>query len=193
MPFIINAGTSTLDSVDTSLDSLNTKMTQGSNASLANAQQVVSYGRSSGGTLYPLTVGSDGRLRTQAEHTWTTSTLFDAETIADTASATSLTLDLGSEGHAPSGGIANAIYLSLSATISSWYIDMEVSPDGITWYTDKLNSTHRVTGTCQETVLTYQSFYFGDLSANRYSRFVFYNDDGLGTSTNVTLIVSGYF
>jgi len=118
-----DAQTAQLSTISSDTTSLDGKISQGSDTTLTNAQQVLCYGRDNGGTLdalrtdaqghlevvvddftkgqalmassFPVVVASDqSTINTDPVATRTSSTLFSAQSIADGANATSSVLDM---------------------------------------------------------------------------------------------------
>jgi len=175
-----NGHLSTIAGDTTSLD---TKITQGSDATLSNAQQVLAYGYNSG-TLRPLKVGAAGEVTTEIDHTWTTSTLISLQAVADGASVNG-TFDLGN-------GISHELtpikfFVTNSAGVNVSVI-LEMSPDNTNWFNDASGAEIAVNS--QAFTFTQEDGGAGD--GHRYIRAIVTNNDGGATSTNVAVVV-GYY
>ena len=163
--------------------SLDTKITQGSDATLSNAQQVLVYGNNSG-TLRPFKVGGAGELTTEIDHTWTTATLISLQAVADGASVQG-DFDLGN-------GISHELtsikfFVTNSAGVNVSVV-LQVSPDNSNWYDDAAGSEVAVNNTAFS--FTQEDGGAGD--GHRYIRCIVTNNDGGATSTNVAVSV-GYY
>jgi len=141
---------------------------------------------------FPVVVASDqSTLAVEEQYTWTTFTMFDAVTTADGDAVTSATLDLGSDSATPGAGMALVFFLDLSAAVTGWELKIQTSPDGVTFYNDSLDN-NKLEGTITSGALTLDNEFGGIFSGSRYWRFVFTNNDGGATSTDITL-KAGYY
>jgi hypothetical protein len=120
-----NGHLSTISGDTTSLDS---KITQGNDSSLTNAQQVLVYGAGNG-SLHPFKVTPSGVLKTEEVVTWNTSEIFNAQ-INFGQNATSSTFDLGTDIHVPDDVM---FFVTNSAQVDSEYA-IEVSYNGTNWF-----------------------------------------------------------
>lgn len=120
---------------------------------------------------------------------YTTDDVLSAETVADGANVTSTVLDMGEDAHMVD---SISLFLSMSAAIASWDLQLEVSPDNVTWYSDGAG-TFTYTGSKQTEVINVEETFGSAARGCRYFRWTFHNWDGLATSTDVTLITAGYF
>lgn len=175
-----NGHLSTIAGDTTSLD---TKITNGSDATLSSAQQVLAYGNNSG-TLRPVKVGANGEQTMEVDHTWTTSTLISLQAVADGASVQG-DFDLGQ-------GISHELtpikfFVTNSAGVNVSVV-LQVSPDNSNWYDDAAGSEVAVNNTSFS--FTQEDGGAGD--GHRYIRCIVTNNHGGGTSTNVAVSV-GYY
>jgi hypothetical protein len=108
--------------------SLDTKITQGNDSSLTNAQQVLVYGAGNG-SLHPIKVTPSGVLKTEEVVTWSTTEIFNAQ-INFGQNATSSTLDLGTDIHVPDDVM---FFVTNSASVDSEFA-IEVSYNGTNWF-----------------------------------------------------------
>jgi len=188
---------STISSDTTSIDG---KISQGSDTTLTNAQQVLCYGRDNGGTLdalrtdaqghlevvvddftkgqalmassFPVVVASDqSTINTDPVATRTSSTLFSAQSIADGANATSSVLDMD--------GLKE--FQIIGNTTNTGFDDFkyEYSADNITWFrsSDEFISVDSTSGD------------FSHRSPNTSARYVrFYKANTSGVTETITLI-----
>ena len=163
--------------------SLDGKITQGSDATLSNAQQVLVYGNNSG-TLRPVKVGANGEQTMEVDHTWTTATLISLQAVADGASVQG-DFDLGN-------GISHELtpvkfFVTNSAGVNVAVV-LQVSPDNSNWYDDAGGAEVAVNNTAFS--FTQEDGGAGD--GHRYIRAIVTNNHGGGTSTNVAVSV-GYY
>jgi hypothetical protein len=185
------SGNTSLSTIAGDTTSLDTKITSGSDSSISSGQQVIAYGMN-GGSFHPIPVTTSGNeLKVMEEHTWTTFTMFDAVTTEDGLSSTSATLDLGSDSATPGAGMSLVFYFDLSAAVLLWELKIQTSPDGVTWYDDSQDN-NRLEATITSAALTLDNEFGGIFSGSRYWRFIFTNNDGSATSTNVTLKAGFY-
>lgn len=185
------SGNTSLSTIAGDTTSLDTKITSGSDSSISSGQQVIAYGMN-GGSFHPIPVTTSGNeLKVMEEHTWTTSTLFDAVTTEDGLSSTSATLDLGSDSATPGAGMSLVFFFDLSAAVTLWELKIQTSPDGVTFYDDSQDN-NKLEGTITAGALTLDNEFGGIFSGSRYWRFIFTNNDGGATSTDVTL-KAGYY
>ena len=175
-----NASLATIAGDTTSLDA---KITQGSDATLSNAQQVLTYGNNSG-TLRPLKVGANGELTTEIDHTWTTSTLISLQAVADGASVQG-EFDLG---QGISHELTSIKFFVTNSTGVNVAVVLQTSPDNSNWYDDAAGAEVAVNSTAFS--FTQEDGGAGD--GHRYIRCIVQNNDGGATSTNVQVIV-GYY
>ena len=164
--------------------SLDTKITSGSDSTLSSAVQVLAYGNNSG-TLRPVKIGANGELTTEVDHTWTTSTIISLQAVADGASVTSSTFDLGN-------GISHELtpikfFVTNSAGVNV-AVTLEMSPDNSNWYDDAAGAEIAV----NSSAFTFTQEDGGAGDGHRYIRCIVQNNDGGATSTNVQVIV-GYY
>jgi hypothetical protein len=137
------------------------------------------------GNLRTVKVGQDGELITEVDHSWdNTNVPINNVTLADGAS-TSGTFDLGQGVSHEIGNLEIFVTNSAQVLID---IAVEVSPDGVNYYSPynafPISTTNGAL-----------SFAQGDIGAtigNRYFKFTITNNDGMGTSTDVTLTVAYY-
>ena len=119
---------STLSTQSGVISSINGKMSQGSDASLTNAQQVLVYGRDSAGGLDALNVDTQGHLKItiqDSEKDTTSATLWSAQTIADLTTANTTAVDMLNHKHIQ-------FYGNTDNTMDN--IDIQVSDDNSNWY-----------------------------------------------------------
>lgn len=138
------------------------------------------------GNLRTIKCGDGGAMNVEMDHSWdNTNTLFSVEPCPDGATITSSTFDLG-QGVSHELGIVE-FFVTNSATVP---IDIvpEASYNGTVWYSmasaSSINSSKQYVAFSQEEI--------GIGVGNRYMRFQVTNNDGLGTSTNITMNV-GYY
>jgi hypothetical protein len=174
-----NASLATIAGDTTSLDA---KITSGSDATLSNAQQVLTYGNNSG-TLRPLKVGANGELTTEIDHTWTTSTLISLQAVADGASVQG-DFDLGNGSHELT---PIKFFVTNSAGVNVAVV-LQVSPDNSNWYDDAAGAEVAV----NNTAFSFTQEDGGASDGHRYIRCIVTNNDGGATSTNVAVSV-GYY
>lgn len=137
------------------------------------------------GNLRTIKCGDAGALSTEIDHDWTnTDILFNAQTIAAGANATSTTFDLGQ-------GISHEVgsvefFLTNSATVDVEVVP-QVSYNGSQWY--GLSNGFSIFTTQQYVAYSQEDIGIG--KGHRYMRFVVTNND-ISLSTDITLNV-GYY
>lgn len=131
----------------------------------------------------------NGTLVVTDQYTYSTEALFSAEMVADGANVTSAVFDLGEDSHLISD---ISLFLNLSVGIFNWNLQLEVSPDNVTWYGDGAG-TFTYAGTKQVEVINVEGKFGSASRGCRYYRFKFFNNDGMATITDVTLTAAGYF
>ena len=137
------------------------------------------------GNLRTLKVGQDGELITEIDHSWdNTNVPINNVALADGAD-TSGTFDLGQGVSHEIGNLE--IFVTNSAGVNM-DVTVQTSPDGTNYFTPYNAFPVMVSSTAT-------AFAQADLGAtigNRYFKFIVTNNDGFGTSTDVTLTVAYY-
>lgn len=137
------------------------------------------------GNLRTIKCGDGGAMTTEIDHSWTnTDTLFNAQTIAAGASATSTTFDLGQ-------GVSHEIGSVEFFLTNSALVDIEVAPEvsdnGTQWY----GLTNGFSIFTSKQYVSYAQEDIGISKGHRYMRFIVTNND-TSLSTDITLNV-GYY
>jgi hypothetical protein len=137
------------------------------------------------GNLRTIKCGSGGAMTTEVDHDWTnTDTLFNAQTIAAGANATSTTFDLGQ-------GVSHEIGSVEFFLTNSALVDIEVAPEvsdnGTQWY----GLTNGFSIFTSKQYVSYAQEDIGISKGHRYMRFIVTNND-TSLSTDITLNV-GYY
>jgi len=137
------------------------------------------------GNLRTVKVGEDGAIAMELDYSWdNTNEIFTNETVADAATITSSTFDLG---QGVSHDLGNVEFFHTNSNSVVLNITAEVSPDGTNWYSlngASFSSSNQYVSHNQEEV--------GISIGHRYMRLVIENQDGAGTSTNITTKVAYY-
>jgi len=176
---------------ESTLGTLAGNITKGSDSSLSDAQQVLIYGRESGGTLYPLQTTSTGILSTHPQHTWTTSTIINSVSVGASTLIYSDPIDFGANSHLPDGAMGPSFFLDLDTAISSYDLSIQSSPDGISWYHDAISETSNATSLlAQNTQFCLDKLFSGFGVKDRYLKIGFQNNDV--SSVTVDLVAGMY-
>jgi hypothetical protein len=149
------------------------------------SEQRVMILRNFNGNLRTIKCGDGGAMTTEVDHDWTnTDTLFNAQTIAAGANATSTTFDLGQ-------GVSHEIGSVEFFLTNSALVDIEVAPEvsdnGTQWY----GLTNGFSIFTSKQYVSYAQEDIGISKGHRYMRFIVTNND-TSLSTDITLNV-GYY
>jgi len=139
-----------------------------------------------GGNLRTVKVGDGGAVNTEVDHSWSnTNQIFNAEACADGATIESSTFDLSQDVSHEIGKVE--FFLDNSATVA-------IEVKGLTSYngTDFYNSGSAYSVNSSDEKIYFSQEDVGIGSGHRYMKLSVTNNDGLGTSTNISCQV-GYY
>ena len=137
------------------------------------------------GNLRTIACGEGGQIQTELDYSWdNTNEIFTNEPVADAATITSATFDLG-QGVAHDLGNVEFFHTNSNSVLIN--IIAEVSPDGTNWY-----SLDGASFSASKQYVSHNQEEVGISIGHRYMRLVIENQDGTGTSTNITTKIAYY-